>query len=394
MSGINRNSFVIRTDKLKAVLFFCVLIVSLFINKKPYSIEWDAFLLPISLSCLVSLIHCLNLVNGKKTYDNYVIYTLIMYIFAVMISSLFGGKGIFNTSVINCVFFFIIIFASKYMGKYDCGETVEKIYLFFCVLFASMIIFNFLAGNSMNGDGRNYTVIMFNVKKDPNYLNSVMLPGIALAWDRIISTDKRFTKLFYGLFVGLIIVGSMITGERAGLLAILVCIVYVTALSTIKEKKYGMLFITITMCILAYYVFTNVLDTAMSDRMQVLFDASTLKRIEAWKTAFNIFLTSPIYGAGYNAGTEATLLSLHTNTHNAFVDLLCEQGLVGVSLFIAIIVNTRRFYYKRIKFDMYFLLAYIPLFFVNGLNGAHFFFPIIMMFATNRYHSKELITVK
>jgi O-antigen ligase len=75
---------------------------------------------------------------------------------------------------------------------------------------------------------------------------------------------------------------------------------------------------------------------------------SAMTRVEAWKILFRIFMQSPIFGTGlanyyfYTPLFPILGYSVSFNSHNNYMDLLVETGVVGTGLFVWFFVQTLR----------------------------------------------------
>lgn len=365
--------------------------MTIYINNRTFAVEWDAMLIMVGISLVSILFHLRqnSLLKGNKQA---VIILLTLYVFFAFASSLIGTTEYFNTGVKNCIAIYIIMFALLSMDFSDSGDIIEKLFAIVCLILGVIIIYNYLVGNSIQGDGRNYSVRIMGVYKDPNYLNAIMLPGVGIFWYRSRTAENSIKKYLSLICALLLMTASICTGERAGLLAVLICFVYQISVMFVKEKKYFNVFLAIAVGFLGYYLFVNVLDAEMSKRMSSITDGSSQMRVLAWEVALTgAFLKNPLLGGGYEAGAVQSLSRLGMHTHSCFIDLLCEQGIIGAILFISIIIALRKRSINLEKFDSIIILGFVPLMFVNGLNSAQFWLPLMLTIMTNmKYNTPNL----
>ncbi len=69
-------------------------------------------------------------------------------------------------------------------------------------------------------------------------------------------------------------------------------------------------------------------------------DESSGKRIEMWQNALALFQGSPVLGTGF--GTFRFMGYSLKDTHNIYMKILSEQGLVGIFIFFALLVAFMR----------------------------------------------------
>lgn len=136
---------------------------------------------------------------------------------------------------------------------------------------------------------------------------------------------KKAKLLFYGL-VALTVVTTMYTFSRAAYLALIVC---AFILGVLKDRK--------ILVILGVFLITwqTIVPPAVTERVNMTknengaLEASAQERVDLWEQSQKMFLSSPIVGTGY-----ATFqLGEHTDnlkdTHNWFVKVLVETGIIG-----------------------------------------------------------------
>jgi O-antigen ligase len=97
-------------------------------------------------------------------------------------------------------------------------------------------------------------------------------------------------------------------------------------------------------------------------------EASGGDRLLAWRAALAMFLDHPFFGVGWYHFVDYCLdygLDKKLVAHNTLLSVLAETGLVGFSLFIAILAMTLRqlyrmvrFYQNRLEYQEFYLLCY------------------------------------
>ncbi len=146
---------------------------------------------------------------------------------------------------------------------------------------------------------------------------------------------KRFkVKLILYALVGLTMVTTLYAFSRAAYVAVLVS---VTVLALLKNRK--------LLVVLAVFLvmWKAIVPAAVSERVDMTKDShgqlemSAQERVDLWQQSKDLFVHSPIVGIGFGAfvyGEHAAHLS---DTHNYFVKVLVEMGLIGF-LFFGILV--------------------------------------------------------
>lgn len=140
----------------------------------------------------------------------------------------------------------------------------------------------------------------------------------------------RYKLLGYGL-VALTLMATMYTFSRAAYLAILFG---VFILGILKDRK---LLLVLGVFLL---IWQSVVPTAVRERVNMTensngqLEASAQERVDLWENAERSFLRSPIVGNGYATFQLGEHLDNLRDTHNWYVKVVVETGLVG--LFLAI----------------------------------------------------------
>lgn len=134
-------------------------------------------------------------------------------------------------------------------------------------------------------------------------------------------------KLPTYLLVGLSILAAMYTFSRAGYLAILLGVL---VLGLLKDRK---LLLVLGVFLL---VWQSVVPTAVRERVSMTknsngqLEASAQERIDLWNNAERSFLHSPIVGNGFATFQLGEHVADLHDTHNWYVKVLVETGLIGM----------------------------------------------------------------
>ena len=141
--------------------------------------------------------------------------------------------------------------------------------------------------------------------------------------------------LCYGL-VGLTLLTTMYTFSRGAYLAVLVT---ASVLALLKDRK--------LLVVLALFLFTwqAIVPKAVTERVSMTKDAngqleeSAQERIDLWTQAQQMFLSSPIVGTGFATFEFGQHTGNLKDTHNWYVKVLVETGLIGGAMALALIVQ-------------------------------------------------------
>jgi hypothetical protein len=148
-------------------------------------------------------------------------------------------------------------------------------------------------------------------------------------------TIKRFKfKLIgYGL-VAVTLFAALYTFSRAGYFAILFAVL---VLGVFRDRK--------LLLILGVFLFTwqTVVPTAVRERVQMTksqdgqLDASAQERVMLWENAEKSFLGSPLVGMGYATFQLGSHVDSLKDTHNWYVKVLVETGIIGMVIVLVLL---------------------------------------------------------
>lgn len=160
----------------------------------------------------------------------------------------------------------------------------------------------------------------------PNQLAAFLAQFAMFFWGfgRVIPRKK--VKLFCYALAGLTVLTTLYTFSRASYVALLVS---VGVLAILKDRKFLLL--------LPVFLLTwkTVVPTAVTQRVEMThtadgqLEASAEERVQLWENAKQSFYGSPIFGTGYATFQFGEHVDNLKDTHNWYVKVLVETGVVG-----------------------------------------------------------------
>jgi O-antigen ligase len=156
---------------------------------------------------------------------------------------------------------------------------------------------------------------------------------IAVAFTALLLFEKRlWVKAGYFAVVGACTYCLLFALSRGGYAAFLVGIIYLGFVRNRFVLIGVFIFLSMWQGLVPPAVRERVLMTDENGTM----DHSAASRLSLWEEAMQVFQADPIFGTGFNTYAYGSHVGGYGDTHNVFVKVLVETGLVGLLLFLAI----------------------------------------------------------
>lgn len=179
------------------------------------------------------------------------------------------------------------------------------------------------------------------LNQDPNELGVILALGLPMAWYLGFPDPQRRMPWVWRLYVPLGLTGILLTGSRGAFLTALVSLAIIPwTLTRVRLRA------KVALCALAFGSLT--LATTFTPEATLKRIGSTRADIEAgqfggrifiWMAGLEVAREHPLAGVGAGAFGAAVGRTLHTEmaSHQTFLEILVEQGLVGLLLFFAMV---------------------------------------------------------
>lgn len=233
---------------------------------------------------------------------------------------------------------------------YQCTNTFSRLISFLQAfmlgqyVLVGAVLVSYSQGNIW-GDGR-YTAEGVN----PNDLAGTLAIGVTIACYLLMNGGKRWA-LVNAIFVPVGIVCVVLSGSRAGLLSVAVALLFPFLRLMRMSWKVRL---TLIMAIIATVsVLLDVSESTYWRRLTTIaeqFESRDLNgRVDVWAQGLELFQRKPL--AGYGAGTFPSVTgatqAARIAAHNAFLEVLVENGAVGLMLYFVVHLSLIRAVRKR-----------------------------------------------
>ena len=180
---------------------------------------------------------------------------------------------------------------------------------------------------------------------DPNGLAGRILFPLIISINRVLFGSKKTLRLFYVILIIAFSYIILLTGSRAGVVAIAAAAI-LFSIQGFEKKKRGLMISIIVLLLIAYYFAPKYLPEHITNRLfsvEKYREVSNLEgdRIDIWgHVIIDLFISSPLvgYGGGCSSYALAQFYGHTKAVHNSYLLVLCEVGLLGFVPWIYFII--------------------------------------------------------
>lgn len=314
----------------------------------------------------LGLLFCLIFAKYPQQFNRVAIW--IPYMFLTIIGYLLVGK------IEIAIYWFVAIIILSTSQSIDYSKylpmKILKISGIICVIGTLLQVFLpqlyfFIASHVFSYDAMvlimrwNYGGMGYSGFTYQLAMTAIILLYAECVWLYMYSSNlkRKLQKNLHWIIIGLIVVCIFLTGKRMLSMISILAPTLVGYLTSIKRSKTTLIaFFAIIVGIIGYtYIESNasqLSDSALFGRFARSIEAKrggediTSGREDLFKKAITLFESSPIVGVGCGKFIEKS--GEDSDVHNSFLQILCEQGLVGFVLFLIPLIVTL---FKTISFS-------------------------------------------
>ena len=325
--------------------------------------------------------------NKKLIINEYVLFVLffVLYVFLLTISQ--GSPASTGLTVayktLTCTVLCVFWFSCSY-------EDLTKMSMIAYIVGAVILSFRIVAEYggireiiefaSMEGEHR-----IGGLLGNENGIGLFLANGILCSLFFLVKSTKKCVKIISVCVVLGLSCMLLFTGSRNSLVFVVIgClfIVYFNYRKSRLRKRFSVLLIAVTSVVLLYWAITTLpMFSTINERLSLLFDGffrgntsyeTDQTRKMMISEGLNAFYQKPLFGNG----TAHSYRLFGTYSHNNFVELLMNYGIIGFSLFYLsyaiIIVKLFRLALREDIYAVYFL-SYILFQTVLGIGWIYYY---------------------
>jgi O-antigen ligase len=240
-------------------------------------------------------------------------------------------------------------------------------YLLGCLVTIAALFVNYLHSNSiLSIEYTRFTAGRIN----PNELALLLDIGIVIAVYLALTKESKLTTAYWA-FVFPAVLGTLLTGSRAGAMGLVVALGMGFAISWSRSWKYVLLFVLTIGC--AAWLVSTVVPHALLQRVTEGTQARTLiVREVQWAAGLDAWRDVPITGVGAGAFIAAVTArgGRALVAHNTFIQILVDNGIVGMVLMLAVWVILAREVWRLPRRERLFSLGTALVWLVVATTGS------------------------
>ena len=363
MNGIAQESRIeTKEPKLIILVLFILSIYSFFGYMLPKNMSYGL----LAVSAIIMIYSLIMKKNSKFSTKQLMLASIIILFIANQLLlapySMFAESSIktaINRSVILIIGVFILFqgnwykTGTKFLFIFSCTHAIFTV--------ASYLLPSFFNGVILPIIPREVSVeIVWFMARDvyPGITNQIgrnafyITIGISILYSQLVMCDWKSNKFKYAIFL-LLLLALLLTGKRGHLLANLMTMIFVSAIYA-KYRNKGFFRKTIKIFFaLAFVIFGLALIFPEAAAPFMRFIArqggdQTSGRLVLFSYAFDLFKQKPILGWG--PGVFSNLFEM--GNHNVYLQLLSENGLVGFTLFVSMLLFNLSTTLRKLKFNI------------------------------------------
>lgn len=188
---------------------------------------------------------------------------------------------------------------------------------------------------------------MFGTSLDPNFVGIPLIPALALFLDDVINCRRVLYKLLFALGLLIIVAAVLNTGSRGNFVGLAVVILFVL-LSLVRSRHKSMRYLLgIGILVVALVLFFNTFFSSFIEsvtRMSDFSEGADNNRFYLWRSSITVIKEHLLFGGGFGIVAK----QYGHASHNTYLELLCETGIIGFVLIVFFYIRILR---KAFKYD-------------------------------------------
>lgn len=344
-----------------------VICYSLFLALMLYQTSYKNLGTITAFSTILLTIIVLLFSSKIKIKINLANITLFLFLLYLILETAIMPQLLSTSYKLIAQIIFFLVLSSITLNKQE-EKYIKTIFILASIIYGILTIYacnlNYLAGYLHND------ISLFNTKLDPNFIGIPLTASMSLVFYSFLYEKKRLISaaIYLLLAISIIYTASRGSFSTAIFSSALILLIYICNRDVSISKKVLIVLIVLVLGMFLIYFFSSTFSDHW-DRMSDFTDTTGNSRISLWKRSLKAWRTHPILGVGLNG-----IYRLYgTATHNTYLEVLCETGIIGFILFISFIFKiVQKCYFVDISIFCMFMGILLQIAFLDALDNRCF----------------------
>lgn len=353
---------------------YCLFLILFVFNGYEFGATFESMRIPL-LILLVTSLFC------RIEFDKMALIQVILLIVAALASTYmsaiinFTHSRIWTFSVCCLTYFWI----SCIKVKENNLRFIIDLYVRFSLFLVVWLIAGYFFGFGIDSYGR-VSIDFGDFFKDQNYLSAFFVPSFAICFFRVIYFKGR-KRLFNILQMIMTVFAVFTMGSRGSFLTLIVIVSLFVAKVILVDKNFTRkVLLLLFLGTSAIVLYSGLQSLPLFQRMMGFENYGSDVRVRLWLAALIGFWEHPLIGSGIGAGSEYAWTVVGNATHNSFIELLSDQGIIGAVIVLWIFGRTFiRGGKNRFLIVVLIVAFFLPLFFLTGYSNFTFWMPMFFV---------------
>lgn len=334
------NDFSLKLFVISYIFFFC----------------YGTYNLPVTLNLLLWVIGIVLLLTQKKINRLNAISACLLVMSIVVLANLRSGHFIARGSYYLVTILAAVIFLISFAGKEkDLNHNIYLLLIPACLVSFVVILYEISPNLYIQIVEKYFSEeqILYNQRLiSEGYAPSLgvaigeTIDYVVLAIFLLISQKKNFRKKHVMILVSVFFGTILFFGRRGELIALLSTVTIIMFLKSSFIKKRNIILLFLMFLIIAFtvipFLIPYIIDYSGENRFIKTISELLLSqdisngRSRLYPVALAFFIEHPLVGIGWGefAETGSKIITITTNVHNIYLQLLCETGIIGTTFFL------------------------------------------------------------
>lgn len=316
------------------------------------------------------------------------IYLLLFVLIAAVSYFWCFNTGLYDDRMFTYGLYLVLILALGSLTPTSSEKEMMLKGLFIGGIVASMLL---LATNASSLLGNRATLVMLGRTVNPNRLSlSFVLSANYSTYELFYCNGKKTANKIFWIFADILLaVGIIASGSRSSFIVLLICVLFLAWKRDFgnNAKLKRILFVAFVILVM-YAIYSEVIlgsefgDRFTFDNLIGMGEYGTANREKIWSAAIAQIEERPIFGYGNGASPYVIALQYkYYGTHNSYLMILLEFGVVGFIICSAMFVSTYRRYKRQNNqlFCSFIICILVDIIFVEGFSAKVFWAVMVLL---------------